>query len=429
MPDSIVIKALFFGLLSAVSMPLGVLTLKIWQPKDKIVAFLLAFGSGALLAALTLELVDETVKLGYFYQLAIGCILGSLLFIGLNLVVNLKGGFLRKSSTTINYMKREKARQYQYLFEKLSKIDLFRQLPAEDVLDILPYIVQKTFSEGEMIFDKGAPGDSLYIIEEGSVEICDPSCDKTIAELGAGSVLGEMALVTGEPRSAAARSKSDVKTWMILKEHFDQYLYTNPKIAVVLDELVSNRIAELKDKKHVGTEMADKWIAKAKSNINRVVSGPTDSEISKAKEAHSGSGFAIWLGNLLDCVPGGLVIGTSISETSVSIALIAGLMFSNYPEVISSSHEMRRQGTTFPTVFWMWTSLMLITGLSALFGNMFFTQMPEASFALIKGIAAGAMLTMVAETMLPEAYNKFSTITGFSTLLGFLAAIFLKTIE
>ena len=58
-----------------------------------------------------------------------------------------------------------------------------------------------------------------------------------------------------------------------------------------------------------------------------------------------------------------------------------------------------------------------------------FVGVPLFLFALIEGLAAGAMLTMIAETMLPEAYHKGGAITGLSTLLGFLVAIFFKTLE
>lgn len=54
---------------------------------------------------------------------------------------------------------------------------------------------------------------------------------------------------------------------------------------------------------------------------------------------------------------------------------------------------------------------------------------PPVIYSLIEGIAAGAMLTMIAQTMLPEAYFKGGSIVGFATLLGFLAAIFFKTLE
>ena len=77
----------------------------------------------------------------------------------------------------------------------------------------------------------------------------------------------------------------------------------------------------------------------------------------------------------------------------------------------------------------MWTSLLVFTGIGAVLGNIFFTEASPSVFALVEGLAAGAMLTMIAETMLPEAFHKGGAITGISTLLGFLAAIFFKTLE
>jgi len=72
---------------------------------------------------------------------------------------------------------------------------------------------------------------------------------------------------------------------------------------------------------------------------------------------------------------------------------------------------------------------MVLTGIGAFFGSIFFVGAPHYLVAFVEGVAAGAMLTMIAETMLPEAYHKGGAITGFATLLGFLAAIFFKTLE
>ena len=72
---------------------------------------------------------------------------------------------------------------------------------------------------------------------------------------------------------------------------------------------------------------------------------------------------------------------------------------------------------------------MILTGIGAFLGNIFFAEAPKVLFPITSGMAAGAMLTMIAETMLPEAYHKGGAITGFATLLGFLAAIFFKTLE
>lgn len=82
MLENLAFRAFVFGIISAVSLPLGALTSKFWKPKDRIEAFLIAFGGGALLAALTIDLVGDALERGNFYPLALGCILGGLFFVG-----------------------------------------------------------------------------------------------------------------------------------------------------------------------------------------------------------------------------------------------------------------------------------------------------------------------------------------------------------
>ena len=110
--DSIVFTALILGLVSACSLPLGTLTTLFWKPSDRSIAFLMSFGGGALLAALTLDLVAGTVAEGDFYPLAAGCIVGGMLFISLNNVVNDFGGFLRKASTTMYHLRKQEYRKF-----------------------------------------------------------------------------------------------------------------------------------------------------------------------------------------------------------------------------------------------------------------------------------------------------------------------------
>lgn len=90
---------------------------------------------------------------------------------------------------------------------------------------------------------------------------------------------------------------------------------------------------------------------------------------------------------------------------------------------------MSKQGFTRRRVLIMWTSLMLFTGIGAALGSVFFIGASPMSFALVQGVAAGAMLTMIAETMLPEACFKGGSVIGIATLTGFLVAIFSKTLE
>jgi zinc transporter ZupT len=72
---------------------------------------------------------------------------------------------------------------------------------------------------------------------------------------------------------------------------------------------------------------------------------------------------------------------------------------------------------------------MIFTGVGAALGNIFMQNAEAHWFAFLEGLAAGAMLTMIAQTMLPEAYIKGGSITGLATLMGFLVTISLKTIE
>jgi len=77
----------------------------------------------------------------------------------------------------------------------------------------------------------------------------------------------------------------------------------------------------------------------------------------------------------------------------------------------------------------MWTALMVMTAVGAAVGHMFIAEAPRELQALLEGMAAGAMLAMVAQTMLPEAYAHGGWLTGLMTVCGFLAAIFMGTLD
>jgi len=422
--------AFVFGLISASSLPMGAMTSALWRPGERTVAVMMAFGAGALLAALTIDLVGNALRQGHFYPLAAGCIIGGILFDILNYIVNSKGGFLRKAATTVHYLKRQKAIEYRYIAEMMSRVPLFNLLPPNEIRELVPHISRRTIPRGTVVIRQGDPGDSLFIIDTGSIDIYDDNHRKEIiATLHENDVLGEMSLVTGEPRAATAVAASDVDMFVIYKDVFDRLLTVSPELDKALMELVRNRIGDLKDKKSITPEMAKEWLSSAARNIGEKAHPPSHTDILEAAAGHDGAPMAIWLGIFLDGIPESLVIGASLIHESVSISLIAGLFLSNYPEALSSSIGMRRQRYTNWRIFWMWTSLMIFTGFGAVLGNIYFDGVSPNLFAFTEGVAAGAMLTMIAETMLPEAYHKGGFITGFSTLLGFLAAIFFKTLE
>ena len=157
--------------------------------------------------------------------------------------------------------------------------------------------------------------------------------------------------------------------------------------------------------------------------------------------------MAIWLGILLDGVPESFVIGSALA-VSISVALthngpetilfgsiipytlIAGLFLANFPEAMSSSIGMRKQGWGKTRVFIMWFSLMIMTSIGAGLGYWLGGTLSHNVIVIIEGLAAGAMLTMIAAAMIPEAVHLGgSSITGLGTLAGFVSAVAFKLLE
>jgi CRP-like cAMP-binding protein len=419
-----------FGLISAASLPLGALVVLFWIPRPRITAAMMAFGGGALLAALTLDLVGEAMRKHEFYALAMGCLLGCVVFVVLNQIVNERGGFLRSFATTSEYLAKRKSEHVRSLAERLSSVPMFRALPPHLIADLLPQVQERTYQPGTTIIRQGEPGDSFFVIEQGEVDFIDERNNgRKMRTLYDHDVFGEMALLTGEPRSATAVAVKETRVWSILKEQFDRLLHASPELAQAVHSLASQRGAVLQGDAAEDSRRTAAWVRAATADLDTRIAAPTNTEVREAAGSHTGAPLAIWLGILLDGIPESLVIGSSLVQATIGASLIAGLFLSNFPEALSSSVGMIHQRYSRMRIVLLWTSLMLMTGLGAYFGAILFEGMPHSWIALTEGVAAGAMLTMISETMLPEAERSGGAITGASTLLGFLAAIFFKTFE
>ncbi len=309
------IWAFVIGAFVTISLPLGAIAGLTFKPGPKLTAIFTAFGAGALMAALSVELIAPTVeeivghiksptgmegtehgKTHAFYTmgaLIIGCIGGGVLFFTLDELINSKGGFLRKVGSTINFIKSKKPKA---------------------------------------------------IIEEKDIE-----------------------------------------------------------------------------------------------------------EAQKEEGAHGGGGMAIWLGLLIDGIPESFVIGAGfLALLSVKLGamaldpsaappaftevlpytLIAGLFLSNFPEALSASMGMKKSGMSTGKIMMMWMSLVLIIGIGAVAGYYIGASTPHELEIAIEGLAAGAMLTMIAQTMIPEAVHLGGAkVVGLSTLIGYLSAVAFKLLE
>jgi ZIP family zinc transporter len=145
---------------------------------------------------------------------------------------------------------------------------------------------------------------------------------------------------------------------------------------------------------------------------------------------HSGSGLAIALGALLDGIPESIVIGTSLlAGEGVSLVAVGAIFLSNLPEGLSSSVGMKKARRSPAYVFGLWAGIAFVSGLASLIGYVAFSGVSPAIVSVVTAVAAGAILAMLVDTMIPEAFEESHAIAGVVAVAGFLCAFGLSKAE
>ena len=151
---------------------------------------------------------------------------------------------------------------------------------------------------------------------------------------------------------------------------------------------------------------------------------------SAAGGQESGSPLAIVLGTVLDGVPESMVIGLTIYEGgAVGAAFLAAVFISNLPEAISSTSGLVDGGWQKARILWMWIAIATVSALASLAGFGLFQDSSPDTVAFVLAFAAGAILTMLADTMMPEAFEHGGKLVGIVTVLGFAVAYAIHTLQ
>ena len=167
---------------------------------------------------------------------------------------------------------------------------------------------------------------------------------------------------------------------------------------------------------------ANAWLAQRGAR-HRKRSGPQ----LRDDAAGAGGGMAIAIGALLDGVPESMVIGLGLLPGgAVSAVMVAAIFLSNVPEGLSSAIGMKRAGRGAAYVFGIWAAIALASAVAAALGFVLFDAASPHAVALTMAFAAGAVLAMLVDTMIPEAYAEAHDAAGLITVAGFMVGFALS---
>ena len=144
-------------------------------------------------------------------------------------------------------VQRKRDEEYARRVDALSRVDVFRALDAGSIDRLTRRLRQVVFGPGEVILRQGDPGDSLYVVRNGSVavRIGVLGASKEVAVLGEGEFFGEMSLMTGALRTATVVAKTDVECYVVDKEAFQEIVQEKPDLAGTISDILSRRQVDL----------------------------------------------------------------------------------------------------------------------------------------------------------------------------------------
>jgi zinc transporter, ZIP family len=157
--------------------------------------------------------------------------------------------------------------------------------------------------------------------------------------------------------------------------------------------------------------------------------GGADRKHSGGRQA-DGSALAIVLGIVLDGIPESIVLGlTIVTGGAVSAAYLAAVFISNVPEAFAASSGLALAGWRRIRILGLWVLVSVVSGLSSLLGFSVFDTAGPTVTAFVLSFAAGAILTMLADTMMPEAFEHGGKLVGVATTLGFGVAFAISSLD
>jgi type IV pilus assembly protein PilB len=227
----------------------------------------------------------------------------------------------------------------------LKHAELFKGLKDEDLQKLSEILKERVYPPNTAIVREGAQGDSMFIIKEGKVDIKkrEPSLgmDLTIASLDSGSVFGEMALLTGNPRNATVVATQPTTVFVLEKKAFEGLLTEHPSISISLNKIVAKRIEELNAQRGIG------YVSLSKLQLDKKILSLIPQQIITRYKvlpiAYSNSTMTLAMVNPNDLIAMDevrkFIKGVAIEPVVLSEGELAEFMENKYPEIFKEVEE------------------------------------------------------------------------------------------
>jgi zinc transporter ZupT len=402
-------------------------------------ACLLAFAAGALISALAIELAYEGAQSlhhqGFNARAAwafvsAGFAAGAVIYYSASLFLEKKGAAVRYVTQFREYALARKQADANERIKLLATCDLMRHLPADQIECILPCIRDRQLKADEILFRAGDPGDALYIVAHGKVEVLangQPGAGafgSAIAVLGAGHAFGEMSLLSGGPRSATIRAVEDTDLLSIGKDDFERLVATDRQLADAVKRISHQRA--ISNLSAGGTDAA-LWAKIASGSLDHLDRHEAGKVLT---EAAKGAGMAIVLGNILDTIPGCLVIGAKFTAFgNLSLTLMLGMFLGGIPEAAASASMLTEAGYRPAAIFGLWSSVLVAGVVAAAAGKALIGSSDALAAIFAQALAGGAVLALVAHATIPVELEEGGSLVVLPTVAGFLFALYLALAE
>jgi zinc transporter ZupT len=218
-----------------------------------------------------------------------------------------------------------------------------------------------------------------------------------------------------------------MELYQLTQENFGQVLTHSPHLAWALSRTLARRLRLSVESQVAAERNLERWRKQLMEQVelDRLM---REDPMTIQDLVKRSAPVAILMGTLLDNIPEATTIGINAGNNQIGWSFLLAVFISNFPEALSSAAGMRQAGTSKQQILGLWVGVVVLSGFVAIAGYALQSSISELFVAIAEAIAGGAILAMLASTMMPEAYELGGSSVSYSTIAGFLLGFAIASI-